>query len=191
MWIKRSRWNGPMSRSFDCKKKKMLSCNCDKPQTQPLLANKPLHIRILWWKFFLPCKKCGILQTLGTDECPILIGLCPSLICLIQRVQGPFLNMFFVVVCLMVFNATFNNISVVSWRSVLLVEESGGPRENLQPVSSHWQTYHMLLYTSPWSKFELTTSVVIGTDCICSCKSNYHTITPQNTWYYSTFVWYR
>ena len=26
-------------------------------------------------------------------------------------------------VCLMVFNATFNNISVLSWRSVLLVEE--------------------------------------------------------------------
>ena len=25
--------------------------------------------------------------------------------------------------------------------------------------------------------FELTTSVVIGTDCIGSCKSNYHTIT--------------
>jgi hypothetical protein len=30
-------------------------------------------------------------------------------------------------VCLMVFNATFNNISVISWRSVLLVEETGGP----------------------------------------------------------------
>jgi hypothetical protein len=28
--------------------------------------------------------------------------------------------------CLMVFNATFNNISVISWRSVLLVEETGG-----------------------------------------------------------------
>ena len=29
-------------------------------------------------------------------------------------------------VCLMLFNATFNNISVLSWRSVLLVEETGG-----------------------------------------------------------------
>jgi hypothetical protein len=37
--------------------------------------------------------------------------------------------------------------------------------------------YHIMLYTSPWSKFELTTSVVIGTDCIGSCRSNYHTIT--------------
>jgi hypothetical protein len=31
----------------------------------------------------------------------------------------------------------------------------------------------MMLYTSPWSRFDLTTSVVIGTDCIGSCKSNY------------------
>ena len=39
----------------------------------------------------------------------------------------------------MVFNATFNNISVISWRSVLIVEESGVPGENHQPVASHWQ----------------------------------------------------
>ena len=31
----------------------------------------------------------------------------------------------------MVFNATFNNISVLSWQSVLLVEENGLPGENL------------------------------------------------------------
>ena len=30
----------------------------------------------------------------------------------------------------MVFNATFNNISVISWWSVLLVEENGVPGEN-------------------------------------------------------------
>ena len=43
-------------------------------------------------------------------------------------------------VCLMVFNATFNNISVILWRSVLLVEETGGTRENHRPAASHWQT---------------------------------------------------
>jgi hypothetical protein len=37
--------------------------------------------------------------------------------------------------------------------------------------------YHIMLYHSPWSRFKLTTSVVIGTDCTGSCKSNYHTIT--------------
>jgi hypothetical protein len=34
----------------------------------------------------------------------------------------------------MVFNTTFNNIHVVSWRSVLLVEESRVPRENHCPA---------------------------------------------------------
>jgi len=29
----------------------------------------------------------------------------------------------------MVFNATFNNISAISWRSVLLVKDIGVPRE--------------------------------------------------------------
>ena len=36
-----------------------------------------------------------------------------------------------------VFNTTFNNISVISWRSVLLVEETGGPGENHRPVAGH------------------------------------------------------
>jgi len=40
----------------------------------------------------------------------------------------------------MVFNATFNNISVISWRLFLLVEETGGPGENHQPAASHWHT---------------------------------------------------
>jgi hypothetical protein len=40
----------------------------------------------------------------------------------------------------LVFNATFNNISVISWRSVLLVEETGVPGENHRPVASHFQT---------------------------------------------------
>jgi hypothetical protein len=31
---------------------------------------------------------------------------------------------------IMVFKATFNNISVILWWSVLLVEENGVPREN-------------------------------------------------------------
>ena len=40
----------------------------------------------------------------------------------------------------MVSNATFNNISAISWRSVLLVEEAGVPGENHRPVANHWQT---------------------------------------------------
>ena len=41
----------------------------------------------------------------------------------------------------MLFNATFNNISVIPRRSVLLVEETGGSGENHRPVASHWQTW--------------------------------------------------
>ena len=40
----------------------------------------------------------------------------------------------------MMFNTTFNNISVISWQSVLLVEENGVPGENHQPAISHCQT---------------------------------------------------
>jgi len=35
------------------------------------------------------------------------------------------------------FNTSFNTISVISWQSVLLVEET---RDNRRPVTSHWQT---------------------------------------------------
>jgi hypothetical protein len=37
----------------------------------------------------------------------------------------------------MVFIATFNNISAILWWSVLLVEETGVPVENYRPASSH------------------------------------------------------
>ena len=41
------------------------------------------------------------------------------------------------VVWIMVFNATFNNSSVISRRSVLLTEETGEPGENHRPVANH------------------------------------------------------
>jgi hypothetical protein len=37
--------------------------------------------------------------------------------------------------------------------------------------------YDKIFYTSPRSRFELTSSVVICNDCICNCTSSYHTIT--------------
>ena len=47
--------------------------------------------------------------------------------------------------------------------------------------------YHIMLYRVhlAWAGFELTL-VVIGTDCICSYKSNYHTITATTA---PTFQW--
>ena len=48
--------------------------------------------------------------------------------------------MWLVKIIFMVFNTTSNNISVISWRSVILVEKTGVPRENHRPTASHWQT---------------------------------------------------
>jgi hypothetical protein len=36
----------------------------------------------------------------------------------------------------MVFNTTFNNILVISWQAVLLVEETGVPGENYRPAGN-------------------------------------------------------
>ena len=74
----------------------------------------------------------------------------------------------------MVFNVTFNNISVISWQSVLLMDETGLPGENHWPAASHWQTLlHNVVHLA---EFELKMLVVMGTDGIGSCKSNYHMI---------------
>jgi hypothetical protein len=37
----------------------------------------------------------------------------------------------------MMFNPTFNNISVISWWSVLLADETGVSGENYRPVASN------------------------------------------------------
>ena len=37
----------------------------------------------------------------------------------------------------MVVNATFNNISAISWQSVLLVEETEIPGKKQRPATSH------------------------------------------------------
>ena len=71
----------------------------------------------------------------------------------------------------MVFKATFNNISVILWQSVLFMEET----TDLLQVTD--KLCHIMLYTSPWVGFELSTSVVIGTDCIVSYEPKHHMIT--------------
>jgi hypothetical protein len=59
------------------------------------------------------------------------------------------------------------------WQSVLLMEKTS----NLSQVAD--KLYHIMLYQvhATWMGFELTTLLVVGTDCTGSCKSNYHMIT--------------
>jgi hypothetical protein len=62
----------------------------------------------------------------------------------------------FVCFFFMVLNVTFNNISVISWRSVLLVEETTDLSQVIDKL------YHIMLYTLLWLRFELTASVVMA-----------------------------
>jgi hypothetical protein len=50
----------------------------------------------------------------------------------------------------------------------------GGKPPTCHKSLTIFTTYYCIEYTSHWTGFEITTSVVIGTDCIGSCKSNYH-----------------
>ena len=85
---------------------------------------------------------------------------------------------------LLVFNTTFNNISVISWQSVLLVEETGESGENYRPVTRHLTnliTWCWIEYTSPWAGFKLTTLVVVGTEYIDSLNQVHLTMSGIRT----------
>ena len=52
-----------------------------------------------------------------------------------------------------------NNISTISWPSVLLVEETGVPGENHWPVASHWQTLSHNVVSSAQSDWNWTNHI--------------------------------
>ena len=82
-----------------------------------------------------------------------------------------------------------SGVSSISWQSVLLVTETGIPRENHRPVASHWLTFfHIMLYRVQiaWSGFELTCLVMIGIYYTYSCKCYYHVITTTTSHIYWT-----
>ena len=67
----------------------------------------------------------------------------------------------------MVFNATLINISVISWRSVLVVKETGLPGENYRPVTTYWQTLsHNVISSTP--RLSGVSNFVESTKCYVS-----------------------
>jgi hypothetical protein len=79
----------------------------------------------------------------------------------------------------MVFNAASNNISVILWWSVLLVEDTGVPRDTHRPVASHRQSLsHNVVSGKHPHQWDSNSQC---TDCTSSSKSNYHTITTTTT----------
>ena len=63
----------------------------------------------------------------------------------------------------MLFNATSNNVSIISWQSVLLVEETEVPGENHQPVANHWQTLsHNVVSSTSRLRWIRTHSALMG-----------------------------
>ena len=76
-------------------------------------------------------------------------------------------------VSFIVFNATFNNLSV---------NFIGGGNRKTQKITptfnkSLTNVRHIVVSSTP--RHERTMLLVIGTDCTGSCKSNYHTITTS------------
>jgi hypothetical protein len=62
----------------------------------------------------------------------------------------------------MAFNTPFKNISVISWRSVLLVEETGVSGENHWPAASHWQTLsHNVVSSTPKEEFVIVSVILV------------------------------
>jgi ABC-type anion transport system duplicated permease subunit len=55
-------------------------------------------------------------------------------------------------------------------------EENRSTRKKHLPAASHWQSLSHNVVSSTSRLSGIRTLVVIGTDCICSCKSNYNTI---------------
>ena len=91
------------------------------------------------------------------------IGICKSNYNAITTTTAPYLIDWFLVL-----NATFSNISAISWRPVLVGEESGVPGENHRQGQANGKLYHLRMpvectfFCNLQSKFNVST---------CNCNN--------------------
>jgi hypothetical protein len=62
---------------------------------------------------------------------------------------------------IMVFNSTFNNISVISWQPVLLVEETEVPRKTIDLPQVTDNLYHIMYQERPSSPFSVSPKAIL------------------------------
>ena len=76
----------------------------------------------------------------------------------------------------MVFNINCNTISAISWRSVLLAEQTGVHRETTYMPLISGKLYHIMLYRAHSVLSGIRAHNFNGdiTDCKSRCKFNYH-----------------
>ena len=100
---------------------------------------------------------------------------------------------------LILLKATFNNISVLSWRLVLLMKKTKVQRENHRPFGSHWQfltremnvLFHQANFVGEFwivsvilrniSSSDNSSSVWYALIAHVVCQSIYHTMTITTT----------